>query len=90
MTTDLTVGHPRKTLWRFLLPMLVSVMFQQFYNIADSMIAGRFAGENALAAVGASYPITVIFMAFALSLIHIYPAVSVLRAVSVPSVCWRS
>lgn len=65
MTTDLTVGHPRKTLWRFLLPMLVSVMFQQFYNIADSMIAGRFAGENALAAVGASYPITVIFMAFA-------------------------
>ena len=65
MTTDLTVGLPRKTLWRFLLPMLVSVMFQQFYNIADSMIAGRFAGEDALAAVGASYPITVIFMAFA-------------------------
>ena len=54
MTTDLTVGLPRKTLWRFLLPMLVSVMFQQFYNIADSSIAGRFAGEDALAAVGAS------------------------------------
>ena len=70
MTTDLTVGHPRKTLWRFLLPMLVSVMFQQFYNIADSMIAGRFAGENALAAVGASYPITVIFMAFATGHTH--------------------
>ncbi len=65
MTTDLTVEQPRKTLWRFLLPMLLSVMFQQFYNIADSMIAGRFAGEDALAAVGASYPITVIFMAFA-------------------------
>lgn len=65
MTTDLTIEHPRKTLWRFLLPMLISVMFQQFYNIADSMIAGRFAGEDALAAVGASYPITVIFMAFA-------------------------
>lgn len=65
MTNDLTVGHPKNTLWRFLLPMLVSVMFQQFYNLADSMIAGRFAGEDALAAVGASYPITVIFMAFA-------------------------
>lgn len=65
MTTDLTTGHPKKILWRFLLPMLLSVMFQQFYNIADSMIAGRFAGEDALAAVGASYPITVIFMAFA-------------------------
>ena len=44
---------------------LTSVMFQQIYNIADSCIAGRFAGEDALAAVGASYPITVIFMAFA-------------------------
>lgn len=65
MITDLTVEHPGKTLWRFVLPMMVSVMFQQFYNIADSMIAGKFAGEEALAAVGASYPITVIFMAFA-------------------------
>ena len=43
--------------------MMFSVMFQQIYNIADSMIAGKFAGEDALAAVGASYPITVIFMA---------------------------
>ncbi len=65
MVTDLTVDHPDRTLWRFVLPMFISVMFQQFYNIADSMIAGRFAGEDALAAVGASYPITVIFMAFA-------------------------
>lgn len=65
MITDLTSGKPKNILWRFLLPMLVSVMFQQFYNIADSMIAGKFAGEDALASVGASYPITVIFMAFA-------------------------
>ena len=62
MMKDLTREHPDKILWRFLLPMLVSVMFQQIYNIADSCIAGRFAGEDALAAVGASYPITVIFM----------------------------
>ena len=68
MITDLTKEHPNKTLWRFLLPMLFSVMFQQIYNIADSMIAGRFAGENALAAVGASYPITIIFMAFAVGM----------------------
>lgn len=65
MITDLTAEHPKKTLWRFALPMFMSVMFQQMYNIADSAIAGRFAGEDALAAVGASYPITVIFMAFA-------------------------
>ena len=68
MVTDLTKEHPKKTLWRFLLPMLFSVMFQQIYNIADSMIAGRFAGEDALAAVGASYPITIIFMAFAVGM----------------------
>lgn len=65
MNTDLTMEQPKKILWRFLLPMLLSVMFQQFYSIADSMIAGHFAGEDALAAVGASYPITVIFLAFA-------------------------
>lgn len=65
MIVDLTADHPDRTLWRFVLPMFISVMFQQFYNLADSMIAGRFAGEDALAAVGASYPITIIFMAFA-------------------------
>ena len=68
MITDLTKEHPDRILWRFLLPMMFSVMFQQFYNIADSMIAGRFAGEAALAAVGASYPITVIYMAFAVGM----------------------
>ena len=46
--------------------MLISVAFQQMYNIADSVIAGRFIGEDALAAVGASYPITMIFMAIAI------------------------
>ena len=68
MVTDLTKEHPDKTLWHFWLPMMFSVAFQQIYNIADSMIAGRFAGEDALAAVGASYPITVIFMAFAVGM----------------------
>ncbi len=49
----------------FTIPLFVSVMFQQMYNIADSVIAGKFAGEDALAAIGASYPITMIFMAVA-------------------------
>lgn len=65
MNTDLTVGNPRKVLWNFSIPMFISVVFQQMYNIADSVIAGRYAGEKALAAVGASYPITMIFMAIA-------------------------
>lgn len=65
MVKDLTTGSPQKVLWQFSIPMFVSVIFQQLYNIADSVIAGRFAGEDALAAVGASYPITMIFMAIA-------------------------
>lgn len=65
MVKDLTQGAPQKVLWQFTIPMFVSVIFQQLYNIADSVIAGRFAGEDALAAVGASYPITMIFMAIA-------------------------
>ena len=66
MIKDMTEGKPSKILWAFSIPMLVSVMFQQIYNIADSMIAGKFVGEEALAAVGASYPITMIFMAIAM------------------------
>ena len=63
---DLTSGKPEIVLWKFSIPMFVSVIFQQLYNIADSVIAGKFAGEDALAAVGASYPITMIFMAIAI------------------------
>lgn len=65
MVKDLTEGKVRPVLWGFTIPMFISVVFQQLYNIADSAIAGRFAGEHALAAVGASYPITMIFMAIA-------------------------
>lgn len=65
MVKDLTEGPAGKVLWQFSIPMFVSVIFQQLYNIADSVIAGKFAGEDALAAVGASYPITMIFMAIA-------------------------
>ncbi len=65
MTKDLTQGEVRPVLWGFTIPMFISVVFQQMYNIADSAIAGTFAGEDALAAVGASYPITMIFMAIA-------------------------
>ncbi|MDE7311465.1 MAG: MATE family efflux transporter [Eubacterium sp.] len=65
MNKDLTLGNPQKVLWAFCLPMFGSILFQQLYNIADSLIAGKFIGENALAAVGNSYHITLIFIAFA-------------------------
>lgn len=65
MTNDLTVGKSEKVLWRFCLPLFGSIIFQQLYNIADSLVAGKFIGESALAAVGNSYEITLIFIAFA-------------------------
>lgn len=65
MNKDLTVGKPETVLWRFCLPLFGSIIFQQLYNIADSLVAGKFIGENALAAVGNSYEITLIFIAFA-------------------------
>lgn len=65
MNQDLTVGKPETVLWKFCLPLFGSIIFQQLYNIADSLVAGKFIGENALAAVGNSYEITLIFIAFA-------------------------
>lgn len=65
MNKDLTVGKPERVLWQFCLPLFGSIIFQQLYNIADSLVAGKFIGENALAAVGNSYEITLIFIAFA-------------------------
>ena len=65
MITDLTRGDTKKMLWLFSIPMLLSVAFQQMYHIADSIIAGKCIGEHALAAVGASHPITMIFMSVA-------------------------
>ncbi len=65
MNKDLTVGKPSRVLTGFALPMLLSVAFQQIYSIADSIIVGKFVSGDALAAVSASYPITMIFMAVA-------------------------
>ena len=65
MNKDLTVGRPETVLWQFCLPLFGSIIFQQLYNIADSLVAGKFIGEDALAAIGNSYGITLIFIAFA-------------------------
>ncbi len=63
MVKDMTNGSVAPILLKFSLPLLVSVVFQQLYSIADSVIAGNFINKDALAAIGASYPITMIFLA---------------------------
>ena len=55
MNKDLTVGSPSKVLWQFCLPMFGSILFQQLYNIADSLVAGKLIGENALAPGGKNH-----------------------------------
>jgi putative MATE family efflux protein len=54
---DLTVGSERKQIFRFAIPMLLGNVFQQLYNIVDSIIIGQYLGKEALAAVGASFPL---------------------------------
>ncbi len=65
MNKDLTEGNVRSVLWLYTIPLLGSVVFQQLYNLADSLVAGKFIGENALAAVGNASEMTLIYTAFA-------------------------
>ena len=65
MNRDLITGNPGRALMGLCLPLFGSIIFQQLYNIADSFVAGKFISDKALAAVGNSYEITLIFIAFA-------------------------
>ena len=53
-TNDMTVGNPVKLIIRFMIPMCLGNIFQQFYNIVDSIVAGQFLGVDALAAIGST------------------------------------
>lgn len=66
MKNNMITGHPGKSLLFFALPMILGNLFQQFYNMADSMIVGKYVGEDALAAVGASYSLTTVFIMVAI------------------------
>ena len=55
MKGDLTRGPIMKTMLCFAIPMILGNLLQQCYNIADTLIVGRYLGSNALAAVGSSF-----------------------------------
>ena len=61
---DMTVGSPWKLIAGFALPVLLSQIFQQLYNTADSLIVGRFLGDEALAAVSSSGPLIFLMTSF--------------------------
>ncbi len=65
---DFTQGNVTKQIFLFALPMLIGNIFQQLYNIVDSIIVGRFLGKEALASVGASFPVIYVLVAFIIGL----------------------
>ena len=62
----MTEGNAAKSIAYFSIPLVLSSVFQQLYNLVDSIIVGNYIGEDALAAVGASYSITMVFMSIAI------------------------
>lgn len=60
---SMTEGSPSRLLLKFTIPMLIGNLFQQFYNMVDSIVVGRFVGSNALAAVGATGSLNFLFFA---------------------------
>lgn len=68
MTKDLTKGSVTKTLLMFALPMLIGNIFQQIYNIADTIIVGRKVGPDAIGAVGVSFPIVFLLIAISMGI----------------------
>lgn len=65
MTKDMTTGNPLKLILLFSIPVLLGNIFQQFYNMVDAIIVGRFLGEDALAAVGSTGSIVFLVLGFA-------------------------
>ena len=65
MGTDMTKGRPLSVLLRFTIPLLLGNLFQQFYNMADTIIVGRYVGAGALAAVGSTGIIMFLITGFA-------------------------
>ena len=68
MKYNLTEGSITKNLLRFAFPLMVGNLLQQLYNVADTLIVGRFLGADALAAVGSSYTLMVFLTSILLGL----------------------
>ncbi len=67
-TTNMTEGNPFKTIFFFAVPMIISNLFQQLYNVIDTLIVGNRLGQDALAAVGSASSITAVFVQLATGL----------------------
>lgn len=70
MNKDLTVGRPERVLWMFCLPLFGSIIFQQLYNIADSLVAGFHMGVAGVA--WATFTVLLLRVALAIVLSHVF------------------
>ena len=68
VTRDLTEGKPMKLILSFGIPLLFGFLFQQFYNVADTAIVGRFLGGDALAAVGSTGSVNFLVIGFVMGI----------------------
>jgi Na+-driven multidrug efflux pump len=68
MKKDMTTGNPAKQILNFAFPILIGNVFQQFYNMADTVIVGKFVGNSALAAVGSCGTLTFLILGFLMGL----------------------
>lgn len=68
ITQDLTLGKETKVMLKLTAPMIIGNLFQQLYNVADTIIVGKFIGPNALAAVGSSFSVMVLLNSIILGL----------------------
>lgn len=66
MTKDLTVGSPMKLIWQFSIPLVLGNLFQQMYNMVDTVIVGRYLGLDALTSVSSTTSITFLIIGFCL------------------------
>ena len=64
MQNDMTVGNPMKIILSFTLPIFIGNVFQQFYNMADAVIVGKFVGNKEMAAVGSTGTIMFLIYGF--------------------------
>ena len=68
MTRDMSNGKPGKVLFAFAIPLLLGNIFQQLYNMVDSIVVGNYVGSNALAAVGTAFPVMMLLTAVMIGL----------------------
>ena len=66
---DLTTGKEGKLIFHFAAPMLLGNIFQQLFSVVDSIVVGKFVGKEALAAVGASFPVIFIMVSMIIGLV---------------------